>query len=154
MRAPEDSNQVYAGVAGDAVDGHESLSHTECEQNPWWTVDLQADYPVKEVVLFNRRDCCFDQLSGALVEILDSNGAVLASVQHYPEVMGPIQDVWIAHFDPATIPPARSVRVSVNHQISSCGYLELAEVQVISDCKDTDACMTGFDCEYSWMEST
>jgi hypothetical protein len=136
-------------VADKALDGEESLSMTDCENNPWWSVDLLGEYGVKEVVVYNRRDCCFERLNGTLVELLDGNGGVIASAQHNPETMGMIHDVWVAHFDPTTMPPARSVRVSVKHEEGTCDFLELAEVQVMSACLETDACKTGFDCEYA-----
>jgi len=136
-------------VADKALDGEESLSLTECEPNPWWTVDLESEYMVKEVHVYNRRDCCFDRLNGALIELLGANGDVIASAQHDPLHMGEIRDVWVAHFDPVNGAPTKSVRVSVSHPDGTCGFLEMAEVQVLSVCKETDACMTGFDCEYS-----
>lgn len=141
-------------VADKALDGEESLSLTECESNPWWMVDLQTDYNVKEVQIYNRRDCCFERLNGALVELLNSNGEVVASIQHNPETMGMILDVWVAHFDPENTSPVRSVRVSVSHEGDDCDYLELAEVQVLSACKENDVCMTGGDCENSYMQFT
>jgi hypothetical protein len=142
-------------VADKAVDGEESLSMTQCEEHPWWTVDLTTDYPVKEVAVYNRRDCCFGQLNGTIVELLDANGAVIDTAQHDPETMGEIRDVWLARFDPVTVTRAvRAVRVSVKHEGGQCGFLELAEVQVLSACLETDACKTGFDCEHSWVEAT
>lgn len=139
-------------VADKALDGKESLSMTECENSPWWTVDLKSDYNIKEVAVYNRRDCCFERLNGTLVELLDGSGGVIASAQHNPETMGMIQDVWVAHFDPANSAAARSVRVSVRHEEDTCDFLDLAEVQVYSACKENDACMTGFDCDHSFLQ--
>lgn len=109
---------------------------------------------MKEVAVYNRRDCCHERLNGALIELLGPSGAVTAAARHNPEMMGEIKDVWVAHFDPASSPPARSVRVSVKHEDGACGYLELAEVQVLSVCQESDACMTGLDCEHSSVEFT
>ena len=53
------------GNAAKAVDGStntfyfsNSCTHTKAESDPWWQVDLAADYNVQEVMLTNRGDCC------------------------------------------------------------------------------------------------
>ena len=41
------------------VYGHTgSCTHTEKERDPWWQVDLGAEYSVHDVALTNRGDCC------------------------------------------------------------------------------------------------
>jgi hypothetical protein len=50
---------TLAGDAAGAVDGAVTGSygfHTGIETGPWWCVDLQAVYPVREVRLYNRLD--------------------------------------------------------------------------------------------------
>ena len=54
-------------TADKAVDGNfnsncmeKSCTHTNEEFQPWWTVDLGAEYLVSEVVITNRGDCCGD----------------------------------------------------------------------------------------------
>jgi hypothetical protein len=61
-------------VAIKTTDEEAVLSMTKCESDPCWMVDLETRRDVSEVVLFNRRDCCFDQLNGVLVELMDSFG--------------------------------------------------------------------------------
>ena len=55
----------FEPVAGFAVDGDRSsmyytgsCTHTNDEPNPWWTVDLEGEYVVREVVITNRGNCC------------------------------------------------------------------------------------------------
>ena len=53
------------GTASKAVDGSTNTfyfssgcTHTMSESDPWWQVDLGAEYSVEEVMLTNRGDCC------------------------------------------------------------------------------------------------
>ena len=55
----------YVPTADKAVDGNsasnfhsKSCTHTKVEFQPWWTVDLGAEYFVSEMVITNRDDCC------------------------------------------------------------------------------------------------
>ncbi|XP_070534543.1 uncharacterized protein [Ptychodera flava] len=75
-RASQSSVYSAIGPASNAVDGFtspfwgdESCSHTNIEQDPWWKVDLEYTYFVKEVVITNRRDCCSERLKGAVVRV-------------------------------------------------------------------------------------
>ncbi|CAB9528663.1 F5/8 type C domain [Seminavis robusta] len=140
----EQSSTLDGAVAIKATDGEETLSMTECEPEPWWMVDLETRRDVSEVVLFNRRDCCFEQLNGVLVELMDSFGNLLNSAQHDVEEDGIINSVWSAKFEEENV---RYVKVSTKHFNGTCAPLELAEVQVMSRCEEEDACKTGRNCE-------
>ena len=60
------SSTAWAGEASYAVDGNPnpefnagSCTHTSThDDNPWWGVDLGADYLITQVVIINRGDCC------------------------------------------------------------------------------------------------
>ena len=62
----QSSNYSHDGLAHEAVDGDPSnnffkdysCTHTQGDPIPWWTVDLQGEYLVTEVVITNRGDCC------------------------------------------------------------------------------------------------
>ena len=62
----QSSNYSHNGLAHEAVDGDPSnnflkdysCTHTQGDPIPWWTVDLQGEYLVTEVVITNRGDCC------------------------------------------------------------------------------------------------
>ncbi|KAI2663096.1 Fucolectin-1 [Labeo rohita] len=52
-------------------------SSTLSETNPWWRLDLRQIYRVNRVVITNRKDCCAEQINGAVIRIgnsLENNG--------------------------------------------------------------------------------
>lgn len=123
------NSTIDVRVAGFGVDGQDTLAHTQCEANPWWEVDLLEMREISEVILHNREDDYFDRLNGVIVELYDSSGQVVTSIQHNPSVDGEIQFSWVANFGNAG---ASRVRVSVSGP--ECTYLNLADVEVISTC--------------------
>ncbi|XP_031794192.1 uncharacterized protein LOC116419264 [Sarcophilus harrisii] len=46
--------------------------HTQRESNPWWMVDLGLQETVKSVAITPRKDCCMEELNGALILVGDS----------------------------------------------------------------------------------
>ncbi|MBI3874896.1 MAG: DUF1553 domain-containing protein, partial [Verrucomicrobia bacterium] len=62
-KASQSSTDLGADAAR-AIDGKtdgdfregKSTTHTKTEDNPWWEVDLGADAPIEEIVLWNRTD--------------------------------------------------------------------------------------------------
>lgn len=79
------SSTAYGGDASRAVDGNTSgsygantVTHTADGSNGWvagtpvwWEVDLQGDFQINEVAIFNRTDCCPDRLGNFRVSILN-----------------------------------------------------------------------------------
>jgi azurin/glucose/arabinose dehydrogenase len=73
------SSTAYDGVAQRAVDGNSNAdygsgtqTHTEeGEMQPWWEVDLKADQPVSEVVVWNRVGY-EERLEGFTLTVLDA----------------------------------------------------------------------------------
>ncbi|XP_038552470.1 uncharacterized protein LOC119886057 isoform X3 [Micropterus salmoides] len=79
-----------------AVDGNRasnwpegSCTHTQKDQNPWWSLDLLKTYKINTVTITNRKDCCPERLNGAEIRIgnsLTDNGnanprcAVISSI--------------------------------------------------------------------------
>jgi putative heme-binding domain-containing protein len=57
-------NTAYGGDASKAIDGNTSgkyddggQTHTEVDTaDPWWEVDLEAEYPIESIVIYNRTD--------------------------------------------------------------------------------------------------
>ena len=98
---------------------------------------------ISEVIIHNRQDAYFERLNGALVELMDDAGNVVASAQHDPSVDGMIQFSWVTKFDEVA---ASRVKVSTRYDEGQCDYLNLADVEVISTCVDGDACLTMEDC--------
>ncbi len=68
-----------------AVDGVEenrsypNIFHSGDNKNDKFTVDLQDDSDIKEVVYYNRRDCCRERIKGAVINLLDSNRNILGT---------------------------------------------------------------------------
>lgn len=109
-------------------------------------MDLETRREVSEVVIMNRRDCCFEQLNGVLVELKDAFGNTIYSAQHDPVTEGEINSVWRA-FIP-DVEHVRFVKVSTQQPEGECMPLDLVEVQVMAKCELGDACLTGdMDCE-------
>ncbi|CAI5785853.1 Hypothetical predicted protein [Podarcis lilfordi] len=63
-------NAIDGSLVGVYTEG--SCTHTDYESNPWWTVDLQAQYQVVHVSITNREDCCAHRLNGAEIRVGDS----------------------------------------------------------------------------------
>uniref|UniRef100_A0A670J4Y9 Fucolectin tachylectin-4 pentraxin-1 domain-containing protein n=1 Tax=Podarcis muralis TaxID=64176 RepID=A0A670J4Y9_PODMU len=77
--ASQSSTYSSLGAAGNAIDGSTasnfnqgSCTHTNSENNPWWMVDLKAQYQVLRVTITNRKDCCAQRLNGAEIRVGDS----------------------------------------------------------------------------------
>jgi hypothetical protein len=80
-------------TADKAIDGNtdgnylsESVIHTLEQCTPEWYVNLDdvtngwgGPVVVKSITVWNRSDCCWDRLYGAIVDLIDGSGAVLAS---------------------------------------------------------------------------
>ncbi|XP_042322587.1 uncharacterized protein LOC121930412 [Sceloporus undulatus] len=78
-KAFQSSSYSQLGAAEHAIDGslvadfgHGSCTHTDYELNPWWMVDLKAEFNVTRVDITNREDCCAYRLDGAEIRIGNS----------------------------------------------------------------------------------
>ena len=84
-RPATQSSTSHGGIASRAVDGntdgnwgHNSVTHTSGAG--WWGVVLSSKRTIiKEIIIYNRSDCCGDRLNNAEVQILDLNYKVVAS---------------------------------------------------------------------------
>ena len=79
----EQSSIGWGGLASRAVDGktsgiwgHGSITHTNKSTNPWWKVDLEGQYNIEYINIFNRIDCCSDRLKDFVVEITKDGSTV------------------------------------------------------------------------------
>jgi len=123
-----------------------TMAETNCENSPWWIVDLLTARPISSVKIVNRQDCCTEHLEGLVIELLDSNDVTVTYVQHNPKVDGPIGAFYIGNFDNQD---ARKVRVSVQRPVGMCTILNLVSVEVYSNtCTEIDSCGTGLGCNY------
>ena len=80
------SSTAYGGTADKAIDGNKSgtfgdggQTHTrEGTTDPWWELDLGAEYPIDSVVVFNRTDGNLgNRLKNYTVKVLDRTKAVV-----------------------------------------------------------------------------
>lgn len=78
----EQSSTANHGTAARAIDGKidgvfgsGTLTHTsEGERNPWWEVDLQSEYPVESIRVWNRTEGNLGRrLEGFTLTVLDGN---------------------------------------------------------------------------------
>ena len=81
------SSTAFGGEANRAVDGNtngifnnSSVTHTKYENKPWWKIDLEGNYEIDNVKLFNRTDCCTDRLKNFSVYVYDVNNKQVAYV--------------------------------------------------------------------------
>lgn len=50
------------------------MIHTCGNKNwTWWEVELDKEYPVEYVEIYNRTDCCWMRLDGAKVKLFDKD---------------------------------------------------------------------------------
>jgi hypothetical protein len=75
-----------------AVDGNDdgnwhagSVTATSGNENPWWEVDLGSEVTISRIEVYNRTDCCGEQLNDAKVEI--------SSVSAVPPPEAPVADL-------------------------------------------------------------
>ena len=124
-------------VAASAVDGNTdgnfydgSVTATNLDPNPWWQVDLGASVSVSSVAVWNRTDCCGTRLSDYWVFVsntpfLDTD--TVSTLQNRAETFAIHQTTAPG---PSTSIPVGTPGQYVRVQLSSAGYLSLAEVQV------------------------
>ncbi len=119
------SSTAFGGDSGRAVDGNTNghwnsgtLSHTDYGIGEWWQVDLEEIENVGYIALFNRTDCCIEQLNNFTLRVSNDG-------QNWHDIpfLG-------SATEPTMILPvnreARFLRIE-----NAEGYLHLAEVQVI-----------------------
>jgi putative heme-binding domain-containing protein len=86
-------NTAHGGRAGRAIDGNTAGSyggggqtHTqEDTEDPWWQVDLGAEYPIDRIVVYNRTDGDLGRrLDGFTLEVLDAGRNVVFARKGLP----------------------------------------------------------------------
>ncbi|VVH50443.1 ClpB protein [uncultured Gammaproteobacteria bacterium] len=131
--ATQSSTYLHAvfAVAGYAVDGNtdgkfsnRSTSSTEHEQGAWWQVDLGGKKNIKQIIIYNRTDCCVNRLSNYQVSI--SNKADFSTHIYQQDFHVAPNPKKIIQLD-ASGKQGRYVRI----QLLDNDYLSLAEVQVM-----------------------
>jgi hypothetical protein len=121
------------GEAYKAIDGNTdgnyfdwSVTHTSYESGAWWQVVLRNSYNIKQVVIWNRTDCCSERLSNFYVSILDANETVLWTQNYYINGGYPDPTLSINLL-------ANTVGNIVKVGLNGANWLSLAEVQVFQN---------------------
>ena len=90
-------NTAYNGPADRAIDGNKNGSYgdggqTHTEENttnPWWEVDLGADYPIDSVVVWNRTEGdYYTRLNHYTLKVLDASRQVAFEAANLPAPEG------------------------------------------------------------------
>jgi putative heme-binding domain-containing protein len=106
-------NTAFGGAAGRAIDGNKSGQYghggqTHSEENttdPWWEVDLGAEFPIDSVVIYNRSDGDLGKrLTGFTLKVLDDKRDVIFEKKQLPAPAGH------ARYEIASAAPARVIR--------------------------------------------
>jgi hypothetical protein len=119
---PAQQSSTYSAdySAAKGVDGRkDSFFHTGIENNPWWQVDLQGNYAISYIMLYNRTDCCSERARTVQV-MLSQNGSNWQTI--YAHNGTTFQQLRVE----AGGRRARYVRV----QLAEQNYLHLQEVEV------------------------
>jgi hypothetical protein len=131
--ATQSSDYSTRYPAGNAVDGSlTNFADTQNSAQPWWQVDTGASYPIDQIAIYNRIDCCADRLADYYVFVSD---VPFTSTSLSDTLAQP--GVWSAHETaqagrPTTIDVGRTGRY-VRVQLAGTNELALDEVQVLSD---------------------
>ncbi len=120
------THAYFGGASSRAVDGNTStlwgsgsVTLTELEANPFWSVDLESTISIRTINVYNRMDCCSYRLTGFKVVIYNGSS-----------------EVWTYTDTNGTPPALTSISVpnvdgdKVEVKLEATDYLSLAEVQV------------------------
>lgn len=140
LNRPATQSSNYSGggaLAPLAVDGNTngnwwssfSVSSTAWQSQPWWEVDLGAVQDILDIEVWNRTDCCMDNLSNYYIFVSDVpfSGTSVASSLGQSGVGDYLQNTTAG--SPATVAVNRSGRY-VRVQKQGSGFMALAEVKV------------------------
>lgn len=124
-------SRYSSGYASRAVDGNEksnwsarTMSHTGNETNPWWEVDLGAQYDIRKIEIWNRTDPGYGKrLDKLTITISDKSGAAGQAF------FGGLRRYSPTAKNPLTIYGTKTGRF-VRVKLQATNYLALAEVKV------------------------
>ncbi len=135
--ASQSSTLPGAPPAAVAVDGNTdgvffdgSVTATNLDANPWWQVDLGATATVSSVTVFNRTDCCGSRLGDYWVFVSNTPFLAFDTPTTLQGRAGTFSSHQIAAPSPSSTIAVGAQGRYVRVQLTSAGYLSLAEVQV------------------------
>ena len=98
-----------------------SVSCTQYQENPWWSVDLQNDYSIVEIKIFNRIDVGRTRLQDAKVQILKDGAEQWSHILSASDIVNSIP----------VDPPVEGDQVKITLE-GKTTWLHMAEVEVNS----------------------
>ncbi|WP_036262303.1 FkbM family methyltransferase [Methylocapsa aurea] len=118
---PNDAQGAVSGV----LNGSYGF-HTGKENRPWWQVDLEASFPLEEIVIFNRLDAARERAYFFVVKLASEEGKFREVYAHNGVPFGGIDGT------PATIKLDGTVARYVRIELPRDEFLHLDQVEVYS----------------------
>lgn len=123
-----------------------SISGTNWENQPYWEVDLGANYDIADIEIWNREDCCFNNLSDYYIFV--SNNPFTGTFNSI------LNDGNVTNFyeggaavRPTTIAGNTNGRY-VRIQRQGAGFIEIAEVKIFENASNPNP--NGCDLDINW----
>jgi hypothetical protein len=129
--ATQSSDYSTKYPAGNAVDGNlTNFADTQDSTQPWWQVDIGRSYPIDQIAVYNRSDCCADRLADYYVFVSDTpfTSTSLSDTLAQPGVWSSHQTAQAGR--PTVIDVGQTGRY-VRVQLAGSNQLALDEVQVL-----------------------
>ena len=124
--ASQSSTSVNA-EADRAIDGNldqswlgGSVTHTNGEEDPWWTLTFDQVEKLEHIRIYNRGDCCEHRLNNAIIELFNAEGDLLFSHNIGPATK--VEDVYLGR----VYNQVKQLKIRLNGR----KILSLAEVDV------------------------
>ncbi|MEG4492376.1 tetratricopeptide repeat protein [Microcoleus sp. D3_18_C4] len=140
LKKPATQSSVYGGAReNDAPGGVNGVKngkfgfHTDIEEQPWWQVDLQDYFHIKDVKIYNRLDDCYDR-ANTLTVLISVDAVDWEQVYIYNESK-PFGGI---NGSPLIVEINRIARY-VKLQLLERNYLHLDEVEVYGYQVDSDS---------------
>ena len=122
------SSTCYGWLPEMAIDDNIGTGSHSCTTAPdeWWEVELDQDYDLGEIVVWNRASCCWERMAGVVVKVLDAGrNETYVSEPIVADTSAQYQgSVHSFDNDGAGFPGARYIRVE-----AGVSYVQLMEVQ-------------------------
>ncbi|HLK67312.1 MAG TPA: discoidin domain-containing protein [Bryobacteraceae bacterium] len=127
--SPSPNVAIDGNTDGNYGDG--SVTATNLDSNPWWQLDQSTSVSISSIVIWNRTDCCSSRLSDYWVFVSDTPFQPGDTPSTLASRAGTFASHQTSAPSPSTTIPVGASGRYVRVQLSSSGYLSLAEVQII-----------------------
>jgi len=137
---PVSQSSTYPGIpsaaAASAIDGNTdgnfnnaSVTATNFEANPWWQADLGSAAAITSVAIWNRTDCCSSRLADYWIFVSNTPFSDTDTPATLQNRAGTFASHQTTAPGPSTVIPFSAQGRYLRVQLSTPGYLSLAEVQ-------------------------